>query len=850
MYKLNSHLNNQAPTTLPELVDWLDLIRPEVVSELDNGSRADLGQFFTPAPVARLLASMFDLRQGFEVVRVLDAGAGMGMLTAAMVAELCQRPVRPKCIQVSAYEIAEPLADRLRVTLQMCEQLCQRVGVCFEWQVIQADFLERSLATLLHELTLFGEPLASFNCAILNPPYHKINSSSTTGRRLKRAGIDTGNLYTAFLWLAARLLEKQGEMVTITPRSFCNGPYFRPFRKAWLDLMALQRLHLFETRNQVFGADEVLQESLVMHAVKQQIKPTTVVISQNLEGYTATPTEHFTTYSDVVHPDDPELFIHVVPDVFGAGVRKRLGALETNITDLGLEVSTGRVVDFRAKAWLRSTPEANAVPLIYPGHLANGYVAWPKTGFRKPNALVQVPSTEALTLPAGVYVLVKRFTAKEEQRRVVAAIYEPSRVTPTAVAFENHLNYFHQNGGGLPLALAKGLTAYLNSTPVDDYLRQFNGHTQVNATDLRWLPYPTEAELLQLGTRIGDVFPEQEALDRLIAEVMPIMPDGFAQIDPQQVETKVQEALAVLEALGAPPEQRNERSALTLLALAGLRPGLAWKQAANPLLGITEIMDYLRDVFGKRYKPNTRETIRRFTVHQFVQIGLVEANPDRQDRPVNSPHNRYQLTAETLKLLQSVGARAWKQNLAAYLAAAPAIGMLRVQERATKTWLPVTSLDGSAIKLTAGGQNKLLKAILEQFCPAYTPGGIVAYLGDAGKKLNAAHRDYLAKLGVRVDVHGKMPDVVVHLPDKNWLVIIEAVTTHGPIGIKRHNELKVLFKDSTAGLVYVTAFETRKAMKTYLGSIAWETDVWVAEEPSHLIHFNGERFLGPYGKMP
>ena len=160
--------------------------------------------------------------------------------------------------------------------------------------------------------------------------------------------------------------------------------------------------------------------------------------------------------------------------------------------------------------------------------------------------------------------------------------------------------------------------------------------------------------------------------------------------------------------------------------------------------------------------------------------------------------------------------------------------------------VPVRLPSGKRVSLTAGGQNELVKRIIEEFCPRFTPGGIVVYLGDTGQKQRHVEAGYLERLGVEIDEHGKMPDVVVHLKEKNWLVLVEAVTSHGPIGIKRHNELKALFESARSGLVFVTTFLTRRAMTKYLGEIAWETEVWIAEAPSHIIHFNGERFLGPY----
>ncbi len=307
----------------------------------------------------------------------------------------------------------------------------------------------------------------------------------------------------------------------------------------------------------------------------------------------------------------------------------------------------------------------------------------------------------------------------------------------------------------------------------------------------------------------------------------------------------VDEALDVLAALNVPKEQQNERSALTLLALLGMAPRKTWREAEAPMLGITEMMNVFRDQFGKEYAPNTRETVRRFTVHQFVQIGLVVANPDDPRRPVNSPDNRYQVAPTLLKLAHTYGSIAWKASLTAFLATAEALGRLQPKER-EMALLPVKLPSGRKVSLTAGGQNELVKKIIEEFCPRFTPGGIIAYLGDTGQKQRHVEAGYLERLGVEIDKHGKMPDVVVHLTNKNWLVLIEAVTSHGPIGLKRHNELKDLFGAARAGLVFVTAFLTRRAMTKYLGDIAWETEVWIAEAPSHIIHFNGERFLGPH----
>jgi adenine-specific DNA-methyltransferase len=307
----------------------------------------------------------------------------------------------------------------------------------------------------------------------------------------------------------------------------------------------------------------------------------------------------------------------------------------------------------------------------------------------------------------------------------------------------------------------------------------------------------------------------------------------------------VSEALRILQALNVPREQQNDRSALTLLALLGMTPRRRWTDAEAPMLGITEMMNHFEKHFGRKYAPNTRETVRRFTVHQFVQLGLVLANPDDPGRPVNSPDNRYQIAPTLLKLVREYRSPSWDESLKSFVNSAETLRRLQPKER-EMALIPVTLPDGRQLKLTAGGQNELVKNIVEEFCPRFTPGGVLVYVGDTGNKQRHVEAGYLQRLGLTMDEHGKIPDVVVHLPKKNWLILIEAVTSHGPIGLKRHNELRALFKGAKAGLVFVTAFLTRRAMTKYLSEIAWETEVWIAEAPSHIIHFNGERFLGPY----
>ena len=317
------------------------------------------------------------------------------------------------------------------------------------------------------------------------------------------------------------------------------------------------------------------------------------------------------------------------------------------------------------------------------------------------------------------------------------------------------------------------------------------------------------------------------------------------KMDEESGEQKIQEALEIIEALGLPRQQQNERSALTLLSLLDLKPADRWEDAGNPLIGITPMMEFFKEYYGKGYAPNTRETVRRQTVHQFMQAALVLSNPDKPTRPTNSPKAVYQIEPSALKLLQGYGKRGWKKRLQEYSTTVEPLNKVYARERDMER-IPVILANGKAIRLSPGDHNALVKKILDEFCQVFTPGGRIVYVGDTGEKWAYFDAAILKKLGVKIEEHGKMPDVVVHHLAKNWLVLIEAVTSHGPVNPKRRQELKELFAGSKAGLVFVTAFHNRHKMMKYLDEISWETEVWVAESPTHLIHFNGERFLGPY----
>jgi adenine-specific DNA-methyltransferase len=639
---------NDLSTSIDAFLRLVDTYRLNANQQLDKHQKVELGQFFTPMPVARLMASMLACSE--SVMSLYDPCAGVGSLFAACVADLCLRPNPPREIHVTAYEIDPILVAHLHNTLELCHEMCGSVGVTFTGEVRHTDFIESAVEYITNDLFMPTQ-LCPINCIILNPPYRKLQTGSGIWKLLQRGGIKTTNLYTGFLSLCMQLLKVNGEMVAISPRSFCSGSYFKPFREAFLDTMALRRLHLFESREHAFREDDVLQETMIFSAVKSSDTPDTVLVTSTTGPHDTCVLARDVPYHEVVAPSDPQSCIRIVSDESGQQIAKRMAMLEADLASLDISVSTGRVVDFRAEVFLRFLPEEGTVPLIHPTHLASDRVVWPKLEAKKACAIVDMEQTRALLVPNEHYVLVRRFSAKEEKRRVVAVLYEPQALPNAYVGFENHLNYFHHNSHGLDPLFAKGLTVFLNSTLVDLYIRSFNGHTQVNATDLRNMRYPRREQLEQLGELLPDGMMTQNVIDALIEEILFAMNED-QEMNPIATKKRIEEAVAVLKDLGFPRQQQNERSALTLLALLDLRSEQSWSEAQNPLRGITQMMNFFAQFYGKQYAPNSRETVRRQTVHQFLSAGLIIANPDNPGRPINSGQTVYQIEPTVLALLK------------------------------------------------------------------------------------------------------------------------------------------------------------------------------------------------------
>lgn len=466
----------------------MEATRLTVSRDLDPARRGLLGQYMTPWPVAKFMASLFEPTS--DDVRLLEAGAGAGSLIAAFVDDWVRKSNAGSRMSATAYEVDPALHGPLADTLALSEAHAAAADRSMASQLVKTDFIHAGTERLL--------PLykgSGFTHAILNPPYAKINTHSAHRHLLREVGIETVNLYTAFVAVAFALLEKRGELVAIIPRSWCNGSYYRPFRE-WMEQHgALTHIHLFTSRRDAFKDDAVLQENVVVRW-QRDVSQGDVQVSSSSDASFTDFEHHEVPFCRIVQPDDTERYIHIPTK--DAAQPKSEALFECSLREIGIDASTGPVVDFRLKEHLRADPSPGAVPLLYAQHFRNGGLSYPIVS-KKPNAIAVNDDTRRWLLPNGWYVVTKRFTSKEEPRRIVAHVLDPRKLGAELVGLENHLNVFHANHAGIDEVLAHGLALFLNSTMVDHHFRLFSGHTQVNVTDLRRMRYPTRDKLMAFG---------------------------------------------------------------------------------------------------------------------------------------------------------------------------------------------------------------------------------------------------------------------------------------------------------------------------------------------------------------
>ena len=467
--------------------------------------KASLGQYFTPLNVARYMVSLMGEAESAHY-HLLDAGAGEGALSCAFIERFRKELPVGATLKVTAFEYDQALIPILKANIYAASG--------FDQEIVQGDFIEIAAS----QLSICASSEASYSHVILNPPYKKIRSDSHHRALLRTMGIETTNLYAGFIGVALLLTKTNGQIVALIPRSFCTGPYFKRFREFLLGRAAIRHIHLFESRNSIFRDDDVLQENIIIKLECGGIQ-SEVVITSSIDDSLTDVKKFRLPFSRVVRPDDLDLFIHIP----GPSEEENWPSEFSNsLAGLGVQVSTGPVVDFRATKFLTAESSQDTVPLIYPAHLKDSRVVWPLNGLKKSQYLMNCVDTRRQLFPLGNYCVIRRFSAKEQERRIVSAVACEVQFNQfNYLGFENHLNVIHSNRQGLELNFALGLTAFLNSKYADMDIRTFNGHTQVNAADIKKLRFPNKVFLMALGDRVLQLAVDPEkSLDILIDNLL------------------------------------------------------------------------------------------------------------------------------------------------------------------------------------------------------------------------------------------------------------------------------------------------------------------------------------------
>lgn len=852
-----------APTITPGMLptEICQIVGDWYVDSSSEARRYQAGQFFTPSVVARYMANLAGTLH--NQARILDPGVGVGMLACALC-ELAQLQ-KLSALTIVAYESDPALHTLCSFALYYARDFLQEYGIDLSIELHQQDFLE-AMSTQFSSPSLWSNSLRPehpFDFAILNPPYFKVNQTDTRAKIVKGIAFGRTNMYTMFMSLAASSLRIGGRFVSITPRSFASGAYFKEFRQQFFSTISPELIHLFDSRRSTFEDADVLQENIIFAGVKKGVAvveaPTVTISRSKGSDDLVYPLVQQAARRLILDEKQKDPILHLPTSDIDTHLLEVFRDWNNRLSTCGLEISTGPIVPFRTVDLLTSLEEVRkgrAAPLLWLQHVHRMDIRWPLKNFDKPQGIFAKADQKLLVKTTNLVIL-RRFSAKEEARRITAAVLSADTFDSPTIGLENHLNYLYRPGGMLSYEEAMGIGAFLNSSLVDRYFRIANGNTQVNATELRKLPLPPLEQLIHIGQQVitQHIANDFETTEHIIMEVLgkdltlgsaeddlqlPILKDSRIGMG------KIQEAQRILQELGLPPAQQNEISALALLALGNLSEETSWNKITSHTITIHNMMGFMKQNYGRIYAENTREVVRRQVIHQFEQARLVDRNPDDPARETNSPNYCYALTPEAIEVLRQFGTSLWEEKVTRFLEQHGALWE-QYQRKRQVIALPLKLADGSQVYLTPGKHNKLQIAAVELFGPRFAAGSIVLYLGDSANKFLIYEKELLADLGVPITVHDKLPDIILYEQDKNRLYLIEAVTSHGPVSHKRLFELEKLLKDCSAKRIYISAFPNFTEYKRHTTNIAWETEVWIAEMPEHMIHFNGDRYVAVHG---
>ena len=430
-------------------------------------------------------------------------------------------------LHIDVYENDPNLILPLQLVLKYCKEDLEINGSEVEFSILNNDFITNNSNFFNKTNLLFeNKQLPKYDYAILNPPYYKLNISNPQSKSMNEIISGQPNLYTLFIAMSASLIKTNGQLVFITPRSFCSGLYYEKFRKWFLRNLEMTNIHIFESRKENFDNDDVLQENIIVKVEKNNPNN-----KNNLVDFSVSKNKNFDTiekfrvlYSDIVFKNNSNVFIRIPTTQKDISILHKVDSWKSSLAQLGLDISTGPVIPFRAKDFLVREVNENSVPLLWMHNIKEMKVNYPEFKKNKPAAVCVSSSSMPILLPIKNYVLVKRFSAKEQKRRLDSAVLISKEFSYKFIGIENHINYIHKLNGELSINEAFGIASILNSKLIDIYFRALNGNTQVNATDIRNLPFPLIEDVKEIGRTSYDFFSKNERIecDNIIRNVLDI----------------------------------------------------------------------------------------------------------------------------------------------------------------------------------------------------------------------------------------------------------------------------------------------------------------------------------------
>lgn len=506
------------------LVNYTELLTDWYISKISDEERKQKGQYFTPGKISELMIKQFQSLEKYENIKVLDPGAGLGIFESAFC-EFFTFPSNNINISFDIYENDVTVLPFLKHNMKICKREMKSKGVKISYKIIPKDFLLSNSHLYSNQNDISDSKYEKYDFVVSNPPYYKINSNSTQVQHMKHIINGQPNIYPFFMALSAKLLKNEGQLTLLTPRSFCSGLYFKNFRKYFFNTVKPFRIHLFESRRKLFSKYGVKQENVILTAIKSSKVPESVQISvsNGIPNIDDDIKVRNATYDKIIFQRNDDIIMRIPILGIEESIAMNLDSLKDNLATIGFRVSTGRVVPFRSKKFLCDNSKIckDSVPLIWMQNIFDGKVNWPLEVGNKSIKIRRSDESKKMLVANSNYVLVKRFSAKDNKQRINAAVFLKNNFNFDFIGIENHVNYIYRKEGNMAKNEAYGIMALLNSELYNRYFQIENGSTQVNAKEINTLPFPCLDTIRRLGNKVmeNEKF-EKANIDKIVIDLM------------------------------------------------------------------------------------------------------------------------------------------------------------------------------------------------------------------------------------------------------------------------------------------------------------------------------------------